>query len=89
MCRSVWPFCRVYSLCLWAVWSSEAFPQGVLSVPVLIQAHAWVQETLRLAAIACQGTNLTAKRGLKAPFVAKFGVHLEKSPMSRVGEGVV
>ena len=24
------------------------------------------------------GTNLTAKRGLKAPFVAKFGVHLEK-----------
>ena len=20
MCRSVWPFCRVYSLCQWAVW---------------------------------------------------------------------
>ena len=44
------------------------FLQGVLTVPGL----------LRPSAGACQGTNLTAKRGPKAPFVAKFGVHLEK-----------
>ena len=48
------------------------FLQGVLTVPVLLPAHAGAQETLRHAAVACQGTNLTAKRGLKAPFVAKF-----------------
>ena len=47
-------------------------------MPVLLQAHAGAQETLRPGAGACKGTNLTAKRGLKAPFVAKFGVHLEK-----------
>ena len=57
-------------------------------MPVLLQAHAGAKETLRPGAGACQGTNLTTKRGLKAPFVAKFGVHLgKKSPMSRVGGG--
>ena len=59
---------------------------GCTLVPVLLQAHAGAQETLRPGAGASQGTNLTAKRGLKALFVAKFGVHLGKSPMSRVGE---
>ena len=54
-------------LCQLAVWPSETLPQGVL-VPVLLQAHAGAQETLRPGAGACQGTNLTAKRGLKAPF---------------------
>ena len=66
------------------------------------RAHTGAQETLRRGAGACQGTNLTAKRGIKAPFVAKFGVHagkkvpcrawgrvwwgVQKSPMSHVGE---
>ena len=54
-------------------------------MPVLLQAHAGTQETLRTGAGACQGTNLTAKRGLKAPFVARFGVHLEKK--SHVARG--
>ena len=40
-------------------------------------------------AVACQGTNLTTKRGPKAPFVAKFGVHLgKKFHVARGGRGV-
>ena len=53
-------------------------PPRYTLVPVL-QAHAGAQEMLRQGAVACQGTNFTAKRGLKAPFVAKFGVHLGKN----------
>ena len=56
-------------------------------MPVLLQAHAGAQETLRQGDGACQGTNLTAKRGLKAPFVAKFGVHLEKRSLVARGGG--
>ena len=52
-----------------------------LSVPVL--AHAGAQETLRAGAVAYQGTNLTAKRGLKGLFVAKFAVHLGKKVLCR------
>ena len=56
-------------------------------VPVLLPAHAGAQETLRTGAVACQGTNLTAKRCLKAPFVAKFGVDLEKKSHDARGGG--
>ena len=52
-------------------------------MPVLLPAHAGAQETLRLAAVACQCPNLTYKRGLKAPFVAKLGVRLRKKVLCR------
>jgi len=54
---------------------------------VLLPAPAGAQETPCLAVVPCQGSILTAKRGLKAPFVAKFGVHLGKE--SHVKKGVV
>ena len=73
----MWPFCRVYSLCQWAVVTFRT--RGASARP----GHAGAQETLRPGAVACQGTKF---EGLKAPFVAKFGVHLgKKSPMSHVG----
>ena len=55
---------------------------GCALVPVLLQAHAGAQETLRRGAGACQGTNLT-KMWPNLEYIWK------KSPMSRVGEGVV
>ena len=56
-------------------------------MPVLLQAHAGARETLRPGAGACQGTNLTAKRGLKAPFVAKTPTHIAVRRKFFVREG--
>ena len=82
MCLS---FCRVYSLCQWAVWPSETFPRGVLVVAVLVPAPRGRKRRSALVPWPARAPNLTAKRGLKAPFVAKFGAHLEKK--SHVARG--
>ena len=47
------------------VWPRKPFPHCVLSVPVLLRTHTGTQETLRLAAVACQGPNLTSLLCLK------------------------
>ena len=84
----VWPFCRVYSLCQWAVWTSEAFPQGVLSVPVLLSAHAGAQESAPPGRCGLAVHKFDHQKGPKLLW-PNLECIWEKSPMSRVGEGGV
>ena len=61
---------------------------GCTLVPVLLQARAGAPETLRRGAGACQGTNLTAKRCLKAPFCGQIWSTFGKKVPCRAWERV-